>query len=557
MTKSITNSYFWSMRKLILLFLLTFPFLLHAQSSDMRPVLVVGVVVDQMRPDFITKYWSKLGNNGFKKLWNDGFNCKNTQYNYAPTHTGPGHASIYTGTTPSYHGITGNDWYDTPSKDTVNCVLDNNVIPVGTNGSEGKASPSRLLTTTITDELKLSTQMKAKVISVSLKNRGAILPGGRAADGAYWFENATGNWITSSWYRNDLPKWLIDFNGRKWSDEYLSRPWTTVLPIKEYTESDIDDSPYEAPFIGAEKPIFPHDLPKLKGNTYSLLVDIPFGNTMTKDLALAAISGEKLGDDTITDFLAISFSAVDHIGHQFGPNSVEMEDAYIRLDRDLADLLTFLDNRIGKGKYLMFLTADHACIDNPIQLKDKKLNGGIISTKAIQDTSRYFLKMRYGKAEYFRCRIKEQVYLNTELIDKDKLSACDMSKELATYLRTHIIGMNKTLTSCDMQSQMYQDLFQSRIQSGHFPGRGGDVYLLYQAGWTEPIDGADRTKGTTHGSPYIFDAHVPLFWYGWHIQKGSSFDEVNITDIAPTLSFLLNITLPNACIGKKIDAIIK
>ncbi|MBP6512302.1 MAG: alkaline phosphatase family protein [Bacteroidia bacterium] len=544
------------MRNFIIALFIALPHFLSAQSNSNRPQLVVGVVVDQMRPDFISRYWDKFGNGGFKRLINEGFNCKNTQYNYAPTHTGPGHASIYTGTTPSYHGITGNDWFDLVAMDTVNCVSDSKVTSVGTTSTEGNCSPSRLLTTTITDQLRVATHMKAKVISVSLKNRGAILPGGRSGQ-AYWFDGLTGKFITSSWYRNDLPTWLIEFNDRRWADEYLSKPWNTVFPIKQYTESDPDDNAYEAPFTGEEKPIFPHDLPSLRGTRYDIITDIPFGNTMTKDVALAAILGEKLGDDSITDFLAISFSAVDHIGHQFGIESVEMEDAYIRLDRDLSDLLTFLDNRVGKNKYLFFLTADHGAPSNPIRSKDLKLNTGIISTRNIQDTARYFLKMNYGKAEYFRCRIKEQVYLDEDLIAKDKLSLCEMSFELGNYLKKTITGLGETLTSCEMESNVYSDMLKSRIQNGHYHGRGGDVYLLYLPGWTEPIAGVNRNQGTNHGSPYSYDAQVPLHWFGWNIPNGSTHQAVNITDIVPTLSFLLNVPLPYSANGKKIDSLVK
>lgn len=544
------------MRKIICLLLLCFPATSFAQSHPSRPALVVGIVVDQMRPDYIDRFWDKFGNTGFKRLVKEGFNCKNTQYNYAPTHTGPGHASIYTGTTPAHHGIAGNDWFDLQEMDTVNCVSDPSVKPVGCTSFEAYSSPARLLTTTITDELRVITQMKSKVISVSLKNRGAILPAGRTGQ-AYWFEGASGKFITSSWYRQDLPAWLNEFNDRKWADEYLSNPWKTVFPLKEYMESDPDDSPYEAPYTGEAKPIFPHDLPALRGTRYDIITDTPFGNTMTKDVALAAILGEKLGDDTITDFLAISFSAVDHIGHQFGPDAVEMEDAYIRLDRDISDLLTFLDNRVGKGTYLLFLSADHACPSNPIRSLDLKLNGGIINTKNIQDTARYFLKEKYGKAEYFRCRIKEQIYLDADLIEKDKLSICEMSAALGAYLRKTIVGLTETLTDCEMETEVYTSLFKSRIQNGHFHGRGGDLYLLYLPNWTDPLSGLDRTKGTNHGAPYAYDAHVPLHWFGWHIPKGSTAAPIQITDIAPTLSFLLNIPLPPSYTGTPINALVK
>ncbi|MBK7886107.1 MAG: alkaline phosphatase family protein [Bacteroidetes bacterium] len=549
------------MRNIIILILLIFPFLLDGQSQiTSRPKLIVGIVIDQMRPDYLTRYNNKFGDSGFKRILKSGFYCRNTQFNYAPTYTGPGHASIYTGTTPSLHGITGNDWYDQLAMDTVYCTQDTSVRAVGGEGKEGKEgmmSPHRLLTTTLTDQLRLSTQMKAKVIGISLKDRGAILPAGRSADAAYWYDGKSGNWITSSWYRNDLPKWSHEFNDRKWPEQYLSKPWNTALPIKEYYESDPDDSPYEAAFRGEAKPVFPHDLPALKGIGYDLVRRTPFGNTLTKDFALSAILGEKMGADSIPDFLCVSFSATDYVGHQFGPNAIETEDTYIRLDRDIADLLTFLDNRIGQGAYLLFMTADHACMENPKHMLDHKLAAGFSNPTIIKDTIRYFLKEKYGKPEYLQCYINDQVHLDEALILQDKLSVCTIERELGNFLRKSITGIMDIVTACNLQEEEYNELFRNRIQKGFHTGRSGNVCLLFSPGWTDPLYGGDGTQGTTHGSPYPYDAHVPLLWYGWHIPAGATADEVNITDIAPTLSFLLNITLPNGCTGKKINALVK
>ena len=546
------------MKKLLLLTALFCISQVSAQTPNTnRPRLVVGIVVDQMRPDYIIRYWNKLGNAGFKRILKEGFNCRNTQYNYAPTYTGPGHASIYTGATPSMHGIAGNDWFDVALNDTVYCTSDEKVTAVGGEGKEGMMSPSRLLTTTITDQLQLSTQMKAKIVGISLKDRGAILPAGRSADAAYWFDGKTGNWISSSWYMNSLPKWAQDFNERKWSEEYLSQPWKTVLPINYYTESDPDDSPYEALFRGETKPVFPHDLPALRGTSFDLLRRTPFGNTLTKDFGLAAILGEQMGADSITDFLCLSFSSTDYVGHQYGPNAIETEDTYIRLDRDMADLLTFLDNRIGKGKYLLYLTADHACMENPKHMMDHKIHAGFVPSAGIEDSLRSLLSRTYGHPEYIKCFINDQVFLHEDKILADKNDICAIEATIARYAKDHIQGVYLGLTACDLETESYDDMIRQRIQNGHFHGRSGNVWLVYAPGWTERLYGGDGTQGTTHGSPYAYDAHVPLYWYGWNIPAGSSTDLVNITDIAPTLSFLLNITLPNGCTGNKIDALVK
>ena len=275
--------------KNFILTILFFSILIASAQAQQKPKIVIGIVVDQMRTDYISRYWNKFGDGGFKRLVKDGYNCRNTQYNYVPTFTGPGHASIYTGTTPSYHGIVANDWYDQKIRDTVYCVQDDSVRSIGGDAEAGKMSPRRLLTTTITDELHLSTQGKSKVIGVSLKDRGAILPAGRAANAAFWYDGKSGNWISSSWYMNELPKWASDFNERKWPNEYLSKPWTTLLNIDRYTESDPDNTIYEAAYSGEEKPIFPHDLPTLRGKSFDLVRRTPFGNTLTKDFAIASI----------------------------------------------------------------------------------------------------------------------------------------------------------------------------------------------------------------------------------------------------------------------------
>lgn len=542
--------------KNFLLTLLFISILISSAQAQQKPKIVIGIVVDQMRTDYISRYWNKFGEGGFKRLVKDGYNCRNTQYNYVPTFTGPGHASIYTGTTPSYHGIVANDWYDQKNRDTVYCVQDDSVRSIGGDVEAGKMSPARLLTTTITDELHLSTQGKSKVIGVSLKDRGAILPAGRAANAAFWYDGKSGNWISSSWYMNELPKWASDFNERKWPNEYLSKPWTTLLNIDRYTESDPDNNAYEATYLGEEKPVFPHDLPSLRGKSFDLVRRTPFGNTLTKDFSIASIKGEDLGRDSITDFLCISFSATDYVGHQFGPMAIETEDTYLRLDRDLADLFQFLDNNFGKGKYLVFLTADHAAEYNPKSLMDQKLYAGIGEPKALADSVKMFLQLMYGKSDYFTCYMNNQIYLDHTKMQLDKLDECIVEAQLARYLKLHIEGIIDALTACNLQENEYTEPFRNKMQNGYQQGRDGDVWLQYAPGWMDHLFGNGK-QGTTHGSAYPYDAQVPLYWYGWNIIAGSTIREIHITDIAPTLSYLLNIGIPNGCTGKPIIELIK
>ena len=542
----------------ILTFLLFLFSTLQAQpQGDSRPRLVVGIVIDQMRPDYLTRYGARFGNDGFVRLMRQGHQCKNVNYNYAPTTTAPGHASIYTGTVPAIHGIAGNDWYDHHEGRNVYCTSDSSVSGIGGTGREGQMSPARLLTTTVTDQLQLATRFKSKVIGISLKDRGAILPAGRSANAAYWYDSKSGHWISSTWYMKELPEWAKTFNERGLSDQALTTPWNTLYPVETYVNSEADDSPYEATFTGETRPVFPHDLPALRGSSYDLVRKIPAGNTLTKDFAIASIAGEGLGNDSITDFLCISFSATDYIGHQFGPRAVETEDTYLRLDRDLADLFRFLDDRIGKNQYLVFLTADHACMENPKYLKDHKLNGGFLDNLTVEDTIKQWLTRRYGNARHFKGIHNDQVVLNTDQILDENKDLCTLEAEMAVFIRSRFAGLHDVLTGCDLETEAYHQLFKDRIQRGHHPMRSGHLWLVYAPGWTDRLYGADRQCGTTHHSPFPYDTHVPLLWYGWKIKAGTDHLETDITDIAPTLSLLLDIPLPNGATGKVIGSLLR
>ncbi|MGZ3905005.1 MAG: alkaline phosphatase family protein, partial [Bacteroidia bacterium] len=344
------------MRKSFLYLLL----ILTTYTFSQGPKLIVGIVVDQMRYDYLYRFSEKYTEGGFKRIMKEGFNCRNTQYNYIPTFTGPGHSSIYTGTTPAIHGIAANEWYDKKTKKEVYCAYDKNSMPVGTTDKVGHASPINLESTTIGDEIKIASLNKAKVIGVSLKDRSSILPAGHAADGAYWFDGSTGNFITSGFYRSELPKWLIDFNAKGLAKKYLAEGWNTLLPLDKYTESLPDDNPYEKSPNKKDKPVFPYEYKEfIEKNNLEIIKATPQGNTITKELAKAAIEGEGLGADNICDMLCVSFSSTDYVGHAFGPRSVELEDVYIRLDKDLEEFFAYLDTKIGKGNYTLFITADH------------------------------------------------------------------------------------------------------------------------------------------------------------------------------------------------------
>lgn len=519
-----------------------------AMEKTDKPKLVVGIVVDQMRYDYISRYWNKLSAGGFKKLVGEGFFCRNTNYNYVPTYTGPGHASIYTGTTPSIHGIIANNWYDKSNKKLMYCTDDSRSKTVGATNKSGDMSPVNMLTTTFCDELKLASNGKSKVYGIALKDRGAILPAGHMADGAYWFDNYTGHWITSSFYMNTLPEWVNAVNNKKAPDFYLSQPWNTLLPIDQYTESNKDNDPSEGLFKGEKEPVFPHDLPVLfKTDGYEVLRYSPFGNTLTKDFAIDLIKNENLGKGQHTDVLCVSFSPPDYIGHRYGPNSIEIEDTYLRLDKDLAELLSFLDQYIGKENTLVFLTADHAAVENPGYLKEKKVPSGFFDRYQSKYILKQYLKKEFDSDTLIVSFSNLQIFLNEEEIERKKLNVIQVEAKIAEYM-LKMPGVASTVTATALKNSSFNRGINALIQNGFHPKRSGNVVISLFPGW---IDYETKT-GTTHGSPYSYDTHVPLIWYGWKIKASESSEQVDITDIAPTISSILDIPFPNGTTGKPI-----
>jgi len=537
------------MKILTLVVSLFISFSIFAQAKNSKPKVVVGIVIDQMRYDYLARFYNKYSDNGFKKLMNQGYNCKNANFNYAPTYTGPGHASIYTGTTPMFHGIVANNWYVREAENTTYCAFDSTVATVGSSTKKvGQMSPKNLISSTIGDELRLFSNMKSRVFSVSLKDRAAILPGGHLSNGSYWFDSKTGNFVTSTYYTNELPKWVVDFNAQHLADKYLSKPWNTLLPIEQYTESAADDNPYEGLFKGETKPVFPHNLPAMYSKTdFEVIKSTPFGNSLTKDLALAAIKGEKIGKNGYTDFLAISFSATDYIGHKMGPQSIELEDTYIRLDRDIAELVSALEAEYGKDGFVMFLTADHAAAYVPQLEMDLKMNAGYFSDKKYEESLNSFIKAKYNTEGLVSAIMNNQIYLNHKLIQEKDIDLEDLQEEIVSFT-LKFDGVANAYTTEQLNGPALNNKSAVLIQNGFYIKRSGDIAILLEPQW---LDDYSHT-GTSHGSTYSYDTHVPLLWYGWNIKPGFTNAYIEITDIAPTISAFLNIMAPNACSGKPI-----
>jgi len=527
----------------------------QAQSISERPKLVVGIVVDQMRQEYLYRFEKKFGDDGFKRLMNDGFMLRNAHYNYVPTYTGPGHASVYTGSTPAIHGIIGNDFYDKKLKGMVNCVGDTTYTTVGGAPGSGRVSPRRLLSSTITDELKLFTQKRSKVIGVSIKDRGAALPAGHMADAAYWYDRVTGKFITSTYYMTRLPEWVNKFNALRLPDQYLTQEWKPLLPLDQYTESSTDISQYERRILGKTRASFPYNLAPLQRSKYPYdeLVDTPFGNELVTEMAKAALVNEKMGKHDDTDFLCISYSSTDALGHAVGPNAVELEDMYLRLDRNMADLLKRLDQEVGAGNYTVFLTADHAVADVPQYLKDSKVPAGYFREPYVKAKLDSFMNVYFPGKKVIANMSNEQVFLNHEAFQRDpKSSGIDMfivSELIGKYLMT-FDGVANYYTEGVLRQGNYDEAgSKGMVIRGYHPKRSGDVVIVLEPGWFE----SGSIQGTTHGSPYTYDTHVPVLFFGKGIKKGSSVRHHTITDIAPTLSVLLRIKFPNSSTGQPIE----
>lgn len=530
----------------------------QTQAQNKTPKLVVGIMVDQMRYDYLFRYYHQFGNNGFRKLLSKGFLAKNAHYNYVPTATGPGHASVYTGTTPANHGVIGNSWYVREKQRAINCVEDSTVKTVGSDSRQGANSPTNLLATTIGDQLRLASNWRSKVISISIKNRGAILPCGRAGNAAYWYDHKNGHFITSTYYIDQLPGWVTKFNQKKYSDKYLTQKWKPLKPINQYRESASDDTPYEVILRGKKKPTFPYDYSKLskvyakRGAQYRLISSSPYGNTLVKQMGIEAINNEKLGQGEETDMLALSFSSTDIAGHAYGPHSIEMEDIYLRLDREIAELISHLDKRVGTGNYVMFLTADHAVVNVPKYLQDNKIPGNYAPLGIYFSKLREYMAKKYGSGKWI-LSANYQMFLNRKLIAKRNMNLEKVQRDVARFL-LQFEGIYKTYTATDLHRNNYSQGLAAILQKGYNQKRSGDVFLILNPSWLPVGRITPRTvRGTSHGSPYNYDTHVPIIFYGSNVKKGTTVRRINITDIAPTLAMMLHLQLPSATTGQPIQ----
>ena len=461
-----------------------------------RPRLVVGIVVDQMRWDYLMRYADKWGEGGFRRLMESGYSYDNTYLCYVPSVTAVGHASIYSGTTPAVHGIAGNDFYMDNKK--VYCTDDHTVKTVGSNTAAGEMSPRNMLSTTIGDQLKLA-YPKARVVGVSLKDRAAILPAGHSADAAYWWDDKAGVFITSSYYMDSLPKWLNDFNA---------------------THHRTTDVRY-----------------------------VPDGISLTADLAIAAIDGYALGKGEATDMLTVSFSSTDYVGHKFGTMAPETEDVYLKTDKELARLFAYLDENIGRDHYLVFLTADHAAAHNSDEMAQRRIPSGEWSEEEALKNVNEHLKVRFAvESDLVKSLIEYRFYLDDDAIVSSHLDREIVKQELIRYLESDPRVM-QAIDYKKVHQMTVIPAISDRIVMGYNAKRSGDVIAVMQPG-VYAVSQSSFKKGTTHGVWNPYDSHIPLLFYGWHICKGRSSESVQVIDIATTVCSMLDIQQPNGSVGR-------
>ena len=517
-----------------------------------RPKLVVGIVVDQMRWDYLYRYYDRYNNEGFKRLLNGGFTCENTMINYLPSVTAVGHTIVYTGSVPAISGITGNEWVDQISGRTVYCTSDSTVQGVGgSSPTEGRMSPRNLLITTITDELRMATNFRSKVVGVSLKDRASILPAGHAANAAFWLEDASGHFITSTYYMNELPAWATSFNNRKVIDSLIAKGWNTLYPINTYKQSGPDTSSYEGRFNGEQQTSFPHNIKQVYATNRSSIRNTPFGNTLTLEFAKAALEGYQLGRGNSTDFLAINFASTDGVGHMFGTNSVEIEDTYLRLDQNLADLFKTLDAKVGKNQWVIFLTADHGAAHAIGYMKEHDLPGDFFSSQPLLDSLNLRLNQKFQVTNLVRSITNDKVNFNLDKIYNSSLDFDAIKKATIEFLQMQP-GVMMAVDISNVGESAVPEPIKTMIGNGYYFKRAGAVQIIPNPGM---LDAGYRT-GTGHSRWNPYDTHIPFILYGWHIKHGSLTRRVNMSDISPTIAALLHIQMSSGSVGQPVSEVL-
>jgi predicted AlkP superfamily pyrophosphatase or phosphodiesterase len=519
-----------------------------------KPKLIVQIVISQMRYDYLQRYSSKFSDDGFMHLVNEGAFCRNARYNFLLTQSLPGIATVSTGAMPSVHGIVSNKWYSRISGQSVDAIADEKVTTVGGSYLNGKFSPRNLITSTLGDELRM-VDPRSKVVGVSLDPASAIISSGHNANGVYWMDLERGKWISNSFYMDILPQWVDSLNAKGFADLYLNRDWNLSNPLNSYFEADTSTiKQHQAKKRIADKLrrlVSGIILAKKPTRDYSLLLETPYGNNYVKDFAIAAIVGENLGKDDHTDLITITFTPTRFIGQKYGPHSIEMEDTYLRLDREMAHFISFLNTEIGKHNYLLVLTSDQGVAATPEHLEKSKIPGGYFDPRQATTLLGSYLNISYGTGNWVLGYHEKQLFLNRRLIEDSNLNLSDVQERVANFM-LQFTGVANAITAHNLQSSNFTSGIFEKFQNSFNQRRSGDVIINLEPGWVER-----NGNVTSANSPYSYDAHVPLIWYGWRMKRRQILNPVDMADIAPTLSTLIGISWPNGATGKPIKEIIE
>lgn len=533
---------------IILIFISFGTFAQSMLQTGTQPKLVVGIVIENMRPDYIQRYWNKYGENGFRKLYSQGAICNNVQLKQHIQNYASGTATLFTGVYPATHGVINKNWYDKFNVKETECTEDNSFISVGSDSKEGNASPLKLLSNTITDNMKIFSMGKSRVYSVALNRESAIFSAGHAADAAYWFDVETGRMISSTFYLNVFPDWVRLFNSENYAEKYSYRNWAPLLPEIDYTESLADDYQFEKGYFGKYK-IFPHTISKYLKEAGSLkpFKTTPSANMMIKDFALQIMLNEELGSDEFTDFVSVVFSSMDYENNNFGPVSIEMEDTYLNIDRFIADIVNAVEKKYNTENVLFFLTANTSApypvdyLKNEFHLPVDYFN--IESAIALLNS---YLNITYGDNKWIEYYDEHQIYLDQKLIAKNKLDLNEFQNTVASFIDEFegvMVAMPANLLERGIQANgMLEPLYKTYVK-----GRSGDCLFVLKEGWQPQY----KFKKVIYND----QTHIPLVFYGNHIKPTVIQAKYEAIDLVPTLSWLLNIPPPDKSQGKVIEGV--
>lgn len=536
----------------ILFFVLISTTHLWAQTSGYRnsnpPKVLIGIVVENMRPDYIDRYWNKFGNDGFRKLYLNGAVVTNMKLAQHAQNYASGTATIFTGVYPSGHGIIDDVWYDRLRIREVSAVTDDYYFTVGADSKSGNASPKRLMASTVGDNLKLFSMNKARVYSIAMNAESAVLSAGHSADAAWWFDPVSGRMISSSFYISTFPEWARDFNMVSQGDRYSGRNWVTLHPESYYTES-LPDNHYLERGYGEKANTFPHSLNRhvRRAESFNPIKTTPFANTIVREFATTLLENEPVGQDNIPDLVTVVFSSMDYEHGSFGPASLEMQDIYLRLDQEIAELINFAEKRYGKDNTVFFLTANTSASYPVNYLKEVfSMPVGDFQPESAFALLNSFLNITFGEAKWIEHLSGQQVYLDHKLIEKNRVNLIEMRNQIAEFL-TQFEGIRVALPAHILEQGGSDNSALSNLYRSYMINRSGDILYVLNEGW-QPVYKFKKVN-------YTDQSHIPAVFYGAGIKPAIISAPYNAIDIAPTLSEILHISIPDKSRGRVIEGI--